>query len=265
MGDIHEIRDPIHNFIGFDDDEKDLLKLWPIQRMRDLSQLGTCHYVYPSCTHKRFEHSLGVMELSTRIFDKVTAICNQPDNIRKSRIIPNKDYKLLRDRQILRVAALCHDIGHLPFSHSLESLLPKGVSHEHITYKLITESPIADYVNNVIKENPKRVAAISVGNNKNELINKQRISESPYSMDTWDMILSSMITSDHFGADRIDYLIRDSHHAGVAYGRFDFHRLIDCLVLVMRGGKVEIGIDEGGIHTVESLLIARYFLSALCT
>ncbi len=83
----------------------------------------------------------------------------------------------------------------------------------------------------------------------------------------WEAILSEIIVGDAFGVDRIDYLLRDSHHAGVAYGKFDHFRLIDTLRILPRSsgdqdGSLEplLGIEEGGIHSAEALLLARYFM-----
>ncbi|MFA5383581.1 MAG: hypothetical protein WC364_02760 [Eubacteriales bacterium] len=68
----HEIRDPIHVFIKLDNDERKVLNSYPFQRLRNIHQLALSYLVYPGATHKRFEHSLGVMELACRVFDVVT-------------------------------------------------------------------------------------------------------------------------------------------------------------------------------------------------
>src|SRR5437899_1648279 len=112
---LHEIRDPIHVFIYLDPTERDVVNSRPFQRLRYIHQLATTYLVYPGATHRRFEHSLGVMELASRIYDVVT-----------SKEIPNAEIEaVLSDvgqrsywRRALRMAALCHDIGHLPFSHA---------------------------------------------------------------------------------------------------------------------------------------------------
>ena len=70
-GKTHEIRDPIHVFIRLDSDEREVLDSKPFQRLREIHQLALTYLVYPGATHRRFEHSLGVMELATRIFDVV--------------------------------------------------------------------------------------------------------------------------------------------------------------------------------------------------
>ena len=97
------------------------------QRLRHIHQLALSYLVYPGATHKRFEHSLGVMELAGRAFDAITEANNINDDIRQlfPQIIDIK--YLVYWRKVLRIAALCHDMGHLPFSHAAEKeLFPEG-------------------------------------------------------------------------------------------------------------------------------------------
>jgi len=78
----------------------------------------------------------------------------------------------------------------------------------------------------------------------------------------WESVLSEVIVGDAFGVDRMDYLLRDSLHAGVVYGRFDHDRLIDTLRILpaVGGTEPQLGIEHGGIHSAEALLLARYFM-----
>src|SRR5436309_10563647 len=108
-GNIKEIRDPIHNFIHVDRDEMDLINSRPFQRLRHIHQLALTYLVYPGTTHKRFEHSLGVMEFASQIFDVVTATENLFDNSVRN-IIPDEQGKSYW-KSVLRMAALCHDLG----------------------------------------------------------------------------------------------------------------------------------------------------------
>jgi HD superfamily phosphohydrolase len=119
-GDLHEIRDPIHVFVRLDSQEREVLNSRPFQRLRHIHQLALTYLVYPGATHKRFEHSLGVMELAGRVFDVVTASGNVTDQIRRGLAPLNNPDELRYWRRVLRMAALCHDIGHLPFSHAAE-------------------------------------------------------------------------------------------------------------------------------------------------
>ena len=117
---FHEIRDPIHVFLRLDSDERKVLDARPVQRLRHVHQLAMSYLVYPGATHKRFEHSLGVMELAGRVFDVITADQNIRDQVR--RVVPEIGRSDQRSywRKALRMAALCHDLGHLPFSHAAE-------------------------------------------------------------------------------------------------------------------------------------------------
>lgn len=135
---LHEIRDPIHNFIQLDRRERAFVDSQPFQRLRHINQLALSPLVYPGATHKRFEHSLGVMHLAQRVFDIVT----KPENIHPDieHIIPDKD-DLPYWRTVLSLGALAHDIGHIPFSHAAEKrLLPKGADHETLTLDLLASN-----------------------------------------------------------------------------------------------------------------------------
>lgn len=251
----HEVRDPVHQFVRFDDQERRVIDSPPVQRLRHIHQLATTYLVYPGATHRRFEHSLGVMELAGRVFDVIT----HPENVNPaiSKAIPQiADTKRLPYwRQLLRMAALCHDLGHIPFSHAAEhELLPEGWGHEKLSVALIHSEWMRDAWQEAVPAmDEKRIAKIAVG--------QKELRDETFS--TWETILSEIVVSDAFGVDRMDYLLRDSLHCGVAYGRFDHYRLIDTLRILPRGGGSEeptLGIEEGGLHSAESLLLARYFM-----
>jgi uncharacterized protein len=108
----HEFRDPIHTFISVRSDERKVIDSRPFQRLRHIHQLALSYLVYPGATHKRFEHSLGVMDVASRIFDVVT----NPENIYENsvrEIIPDREAHSYW-RSVLRMAALCHDVGTCP-------------------------------------------------------------------------------------------------------------------------------------------------------
>lgn len=109
----HEIRDPLYAFIHFDSGEKEILNSAPLQRLRYVHQLALTYQVYPSATHRRFEHSLGVMELASRIYKSIVG---------ENEYLPDisGDYEKKYYLRVIRMAALVHDIGHLPFSHAAE-------------------------------------------------------------------------------------------------------------------------------------------------
>ena len=235
----------------------------PFQRLRHVHQLAMTYLIYPGSTHRRFEHSIGCMHLATRIFDTIT----DPEHLHKlpyavRERIPEIDpsNRLQHWRKTLRLAALCHDLGHLPFSHAAEDLLPKGISHETMTKRFILEGMRDIWAKMEPQPKPEQIAKIAVGEKEaQELL--------PFS--PWERILSGIITGDVFGADRMDYLLRDSLHAGVTYGHFDHHRLIDTMRILPGTAQdnteeynlePELGIEQGGVQVAESLLVARYLM-----
>src|SRR5438132_12156317 len=115
----NEVRDGLYGFIEFDNLEKELIDSAPFQRLRGVHQLAMCFQVYPGATHKRFEHSLGAMEMATRIFDRVID-CRHGDRVYNRIEEEMQAARKASWRQVLRVAALLHDVGHLPFSHAAE-------------------------------------------------------------------------------------------------------------------------------------------------
>jgi uncharacterized protein len=193
------------------------------------------------------------MELATRIFDVVT----DENNLRKGLVedlVRSEHHKRDLWKRTVRLAALSHDWGHLPFSHAAEDeLLESGKSHEHLTVELILAEKHKGIWQSAGVE-PRLVAKLAVGQ-------KKFPSEYAEQWSPWESILSEIITGDAFGADRMDYLLRDSFHCGVAYGHFDHHRLIDSLRILPKDEEselVELGIDEDGIFAAGALAVARY-------
>jgi HD superfamily phosphohydrolase len=255
---IHEIRDAIHVFVRLDSPEREVLNSRPFQRLRHIHQLALTYLVYPGATHKRFEHSLGVMELAGRVFDIVTE--NATGEIQERLEPLNNPDKRRYWRRVLRMAALCHDVGHLPFSHAAEKqLLPSGWDHEGLTRAIISSDEMKAIWSAITP--PLRhedIVKLAVGPKKAKDLQ----------FSDWETILSEIIVGDAFGVDRMDYLLRDSHHAGVAYGKFDHYRLVDTLRILPVAPSGEgadskeaaLGVEEGGIQSAEALMLARYFM-----
>jgi uncharacterized protein len=246
----HEIRDPIHTFIRVSSDERRVIDSRPFQRLRDIHQLALSYLVYPAATHRRFEHSLGVMELAGRVFDVITRQENRRNDARE---YFRPDNELSYWRTVVRMGALCHDLGHIPFSHGAEELLPPGYHHEHLSVDVILGDELATVWNSMTPPiKPRDVAKVAVG------LKAWPFEASDFS--PWDELMTDIVTGNAFGVDRIDYLLRDSHHAGVGYGRFDHHRLVDSLRILRWSDKPVIGIERGGMHAAEALQLARYFM-----
>ena len=257
--------DSVHGFIPFDEFEKELIDSLPFQRLHYIHQLGIAYLVYPGATHTRFEHSLGVMHLATLMFEKICKSI-RPDVFH---FVPRKgssDY--LYWRRVIRMAALCHDLGHLPFSHVAEKDLLGRAGHEVWTLKIIDSAylkPVWDklkaspsYLEDLIERDiVEDIKKIAIGEEKWKEVTGKTLSP-------WERIVSEVITGDFFGADRIDYLLRDAKSTGVAYGLFDYHQLIEMLRILPsadRGGdELLLGIDENGLESCEALLLARHFM-----
>jgi hypothetical protein len=210
MKDMKVIRDPIHGNITLSGVELSLVDMPEMQRLRHVKQNGFCYLVYPAMNSTRFEHSLGVMHLAGVV----------SDNLGLGE----------KKRLYLRVAGLLHDIGHCPFSHTLDRVMFKiGASHERLSSRIILRGRVSE----VLREHGLRPREVS------------------------DLILGrsslSKIISSEIDVDKMDYLKRDSYYAGVAYGVVDIERLIYAIKMVGR----EIVIKENNLETVESLLINR--------
>ena len=206
--------------------------------------------VYPGATHTRFEHSLGVMHIASRMFDAL---------LRRSRDVLVSDYKfddssLGRQRRIIRLAALLHDLGHGPFSHAAEELMPfipdSSTRYEHEDY---SRSAIEGNLKELIQGH--RESSINGIEVKHVLEVLGAVPHSPGALVWKDLVSGQM------DADRMDYLLRDAHHAGVQYGRYDLDRLMYCLRLCPDPEEGHyIGVEEDGVHAVEGLLIARFMM-----
>lgn len=260
-----KIFDSLHGFIPFDEFEKELIDSLPFQRLHYIHQLGMSYLVYPGANHTRFEHSIGVMALVTQMFEKICKSV-RPDVFH---FVPRKgssDY--LYWRRVLRMAALCHDLGHLPFSHVAENEILGSQGHESWTLRII-DSPhlkgvwdklrsapayLEDLIERDIVQDIKKIA---VGEAKWKALQSGAFSP-------WERIVSEILTGDFFGANRIDYLLRDARSTGVAYGLFDYHQMIETLRILpgvdRSSDEMQLGIDENGLESCEALLLARHFM-----
>ncbi len=244
MGDKY--RDPIHGFIEVSNLENKIINSSPFQRLRNIKQLAMTYMVFHGAEHTRFGHSLGVMHLASRAF--LSAVKNGDYEFSE----PKKDWY----HQILRLIALTHDLGHAPFSHASESVFPKGFEHEEYTEKIIRETEIADYIqeigNEFIKKygkdydiTPELICDIYMGRNPGE-----------HSEFTF---LKSFMDSE-LDCDKMDYLLRDAMYCGVNYGKYDVDRLISSLTIFIQDDCPRLAIKEGGEQAFEEFVLARYFM-----
>lgn len=244
-GDQHRptqrIRCPIHGFIKYSESEREVINHSAFQRLRHVKQLSFTYYLYPGATHTRFEHSLGVMELVTRAFD---TLCFKNGKVLEKELRHVRELKqntLPGARQVLRLLALFHDIGHTPFSHAGEI---GGKDHE-------------DLALDVVQSKFRKKLGTWFFKGCAELV-CELMAKDVRSVRQHLLILHNIIKG-QVDMDRTDYLARDSHHCGVEYGVFDQARLVESLNLTRDNqGNLALCVEQGGFHTVEALLLARY-------
>lgn len=245
----NEIRDPIYGFIYFNDWERDLINHPVFQRLRRIKQNALTELVYPGMNHTRFEHSLGVMKLADDMFN---ALERDSDSSKRLEKWGMSDLGMKNSHQLIRLVALLHDIGHAPFSHASEKIMPlnkktnKKFDHEHYTGKLVE-----NVLNNAIEDHKSNRGL----NLKAEDISSFFDVAAPSKSLIWKEIISSQLD-----ADRGDYLQRDSHHGGVKYGVYDMHRLLNTLAIGIdpENDYPILGLKKEGWQVAESLILARY-------
>jgi HD superfamily phosphohydrolase len=207
---------------------KSLIDSTAFRRLAGISQLGLVALVYPGARHSRFEHSLGVYRLAIEFLFRL-----QHDARFQNIVGPN-------DASAFLAAALLHDLGHWAFCHPLEDMgLPELPKHESLLPALVAEGEIADILRFRWGLDPARVAAFVTGS----------------ASDPAARVLQSLL-SGPIDVDKMDYLARDSIHAGVPYGNhFDQERLLSSLCLDESG--LALAITDKGCTAAELLVVAR--------
>src|SRR5690606_5546804 len=218
LSEVKVFKDPVHRYVHVKDRLIwDLIATPEFQRLRRIKQLGTTYLTFHGAEHSRFNHSLGVYEIVRRIINKM-----------ESQEGWNKE-----ERLVCLCAALLHDLGHGPFSHSFEKVF--SLDHEEFTKKIILEDTNVNAVlSRIASDFPLKVA---------QVIDKSYA----------DKLVVSVISS-QIDADRMDYLLRDAYYTGVSYGQFDMERILR----VMRPTEDQIVIKSTGMHAVEDYIMSRY-------
>ena len=210
---------------------RQLIDTADFRRLARISQLGLVSLVYPAAIHTRFEHSLGVYRLALLYVKQLAHDERFARTVRAA------------DVEVFIVAALLHDLGHWPFCHPIEDIrLPSVPNHELFANSFLLEGEIADVLRHDWDISPRDVVAL--------------LSEKP--RDAAGKIFASMI-SGPLDIDKMDYLFRDSLHAGVPYGRhFDQQRLLGSLCLNQFGDG--LALADKGKTAAELMVFARYVM-----
>jgi HD superfamily phosphohydrolase len=257
-----EIRDPVHGSIHINDEEVSIIHHNFFQRLRNIRQLGFSEFVFPGATHTRFIHSVGVMDVGSRAFDKL---------FKNTRF----DSELERLKETFKLACLLHDIGHAPLSHTTEVVMPalselkipsyflnekdrksdRRATHEDYTIKSIADSSFAESFSEVEKSfgvDRNAVADLIRGFTNNEAYFE-------YKGVNYFPILHQLVSSE-LDCDRMDYLLRDSYFCGVSYGGYDLDWLLDNLKVCILDKKAYLGISERAVVTFDDFLLSRYHM-----
>ncbi len=293
-----QIKDKLYGYIEFDPLELKIIDHPLFQRLKHIRQLGFAYNAYPSADHKRFEHSLGVVYVATEIFQN---ILNQKNDdlkawLKEIKKILELDYHISLTEpvetflmKLVRISALLHDVGHLPFSHTFEiSLEPilyseemtaltkqlqnkaidlytfhsasDGIQiHERIGHHII-QHHFASILSELGEKVPQLICDIfELGkcNNKNcqeeHYGDRHRISSL--------LLPLQRILNGPIDADRLDYVARDHYSSGIQMGTFDRERLIKNFVVVKKGPlQFDVGLKMKALSAVNSFILMRAML-----
>lgn len=224
---LRTYHDPLHGAIRLDHSDPaealaiDLIDTAPFQRLRRIRQLGTAYLTFQGAESSRFTHSIGVLHIARLALDHL--LRQAPE--------------LAAQRSALYAAALLHDIGHGPFSHSGEEMF--GLRHESWSGRLIREHPqLRDRLED---ERPGLAAEVA------ELLERGR----------HPCRAIAALVSSQLDCDRLDYLLRDSHSTGTSYGQLDLERILASLTVSPDG---QLAVHPKGLMAVEHYLVVRHLM-----
>lgn len=257
-----EIRDPLYGAIRVGSQEAAVVDHPFIQRLRGIKQMGFSELPFPGAVHTRYAHSLGVMELAGRAFDA----CFRRDPF----VSPATR---LAYRQAVCLAALCHDLGHAPFSHCTEFAMPplrelriaaydraqvearldRHATHEDYTVAILTASSLAKIISQHFPFTGQHVAA---------LVSREVVAPDDFFVQNgldFRRVLSQLISSE-LDVDRLDYLGRDSYYSGARYGQVDVNWILSNLDWHEDQGQASLALDQRAIYAFDDFMIARYHM-----
>jgi uncharacterized protein len=268
-----EIRDPIHGTMEVSDAEAMILDSRAYQRLRQIKQLGFAEFSFPGATHNRFLHSLGATHVAGLAFDAI---------FRHHKFSSEKIRARLR--QVLRLGALLHDIGHGPLSHTTEEVMPKlgelklsaykkrrkdvpypkalddlnrQADHEDYTIKFITDSSLTPIMREAFKDiSPLHVAC---------LIDKTLECPDDFFKDgdvDFRAILSQIVSSE-MDCDRMDYLERDAYFCGTNYGKVEQSWILANLTYHEVKGEMYLALNRRALYSFDDFLLARHHMNLM--
>ncbi|OGT42732.1 MAG: hypothetical protein A3F42_06320 [Gammaproteobacteria bacterium RIFCSPHIGHO2_12_FULL_37_34] len=232
----HVIKDPVHGTMQFTSVEDKWVKPFidspNFQRLRQIKQLGLGDFIFPGAVHSRFNHCLGCCYLGGQIAQKI-GLADE-------------------ERQLVLIACLLHDIGHGPFSHAFEWIFQRTlIKHEDWTPYFLADYSTKEFFTSYNAINPRYHLTDEKFQHIADMIMHRPITK---------RVLADIVSS-QLDADRLDYLLRDSHFCGVRYGEFDFRWMLHCLAIVPSQKGERLGVTHKGIGVVEHYLMARRLMT----
>lgn len=233
---FHIIKDPVHGTMQFTTMEDNWIKPFinslNFQRLRHIKQLGMGDFIFPGAVHTRFNHCLGCCYVASQIAHKI-GLAEE-------------------ERQLVMIACLLHDIGHGPFSHAFEDLFhQKLIRHEVWTPFFLAEYKTPAFFKLYNECNPRH----HLTEEKFQLIENMIMHQSSVKHVLADIVSSQL------DADRLDYLLRDSHFCGVTYGEFDFRWMVNSMTIARSTEGERLSITHKGIGVTEQYLMARRLMT----
>ncbi len=263
------IHDPVHGTIEVSPQEIKLIDTRPFQRLRNIKQLGFSELAFPGASHTRYTHSLGAMQMATRMIDRILASFGADNGLN-----PLHKTDEARIRQLVRLAVLFHDLGHAPMSHVSERIMPgvrslnigasdnpleqdRQATHEDYTVKLLLDSELTSLIEKHVGDRgvtPQQLAGLLTGCAPPD-------DPEAFIIGGHDFLpLMSQIVSSEMDADRMDYLRRDAYYCGVSYGNFDHTWLANSLTAVQFEGRLGMALGHKGVWAFENFLLARHHM-----
>jgi uncharacterized protein len=263
-----EIRDPVHGPIQIGPSIIPLVEAPFFKRLRRIKQLGLSENIFPGATHSRFLHSLGVMHVGERAFERLFSRPEYKHHWQGA----SQDKERLKET--FKLACLLHDVGHAPLSHSTEIVMPQisalqlpakycGVppgkdrqaTHEDYTLKFIIDDDSKIFFSeaqSLLGVSPHAIADLILG-----------VSQDPAYFTVGDInffpILHQLVSSE-LDCDRMDYLLRDSYFCGVSYGQFDLDWLLDNIEMHIDQKNAHLALNQRALITFEDFLLSRYHM-----
>jgi uncharacterized protein len=247
MRSFKRIVDPVHGTVSLTELESNIIQTRAFQRLRNVKQLGLAHMVYPGADYSRFAHSIGACHIAGQILDVLEE---------KKELSFWSTAERIKNIQLLRVGALLHDVGHYPFSHTMEhaisdyyyqswqedSELGGGsfiapLDHELVGKRIMEHDP---EISKLLREAGITTKSLSA------LFRKEEGS---------DAKLTNLISAD-LDVDRLDYLQRTAYHTSLPYGRVEFRYLLSQVCV---DNEFRFALTHKAMRTAEHLLLGRYF------